>query len=78
MTAATQDHRRKPRQTAAWRKDDVRKAVEGAIAGGMPVGRIRFSRGGFELYAQDDSGLSDDEAHCARLMEEAFGEGGGD
>lgn len=77
MTPTAQDHRRKPRAREAWRKDDVRKAVEGAIAGGMPVGRIRFDRSGFELYAGDDSAPSSEAERCARLMDEAFGDGDG-
>lgn len=77
MTPATGDHRKKPRAREAWRKDDVRKAVEGAIAGGMPISRIRFDRGGFELYAQDDSVPTSEADDVERRMEEAFGDDDG-
>lgn len=78
MTPAAEDHRRKSRARSAFRKDDVRKAVEGAIAGGMPVGRIRFSRDGFELYSLDDSVPTTDAEDVERRMQEAFGEGDDD
>lgn len=78
MTPAEQDHRRKPRARDTWRKDDVRKAVEGAIAGGMPVGRIEFRRDGFCLIALDDSRAASEAEHCAQLIREAFEDGDGD
>lgn len=73
MTPTADDHRKKPRAREAWRRDDVRKAVEGAIAGGMPVGRIRFDRGGFDLYAKDDSAPTSEADEVERRMNEAFG-----
>lgn len=78
MNAAGTSTVRKPRSTDGWRKDDVRKAVEGALKGGMPVGRIEFTRRGFALFAGDDSNQGSEADRCARLMEEAFGEGGDD
>lgn len=76
VTPATSHKPTKPRAREAWRKDDVRKAVQGAIAGGMPVGRIRFHRGGFELYAQDDSAPTSAADDVERRMQEAFGDDG--
>jgi len=78
MTPETIDHRKKPRAREAWRKDDVRKAVEGALAGGLPIGRIEFRRDGFSLVALDETLPTSEAARCARLMEEAFGEGDSD
>lgn len=78
MTLAAVDHRRRPRSREAWRKDDVRKAVEGALAGGLPIGRIEFRRDGFALVALDETLPTSEADRCARLMEEAFGEGGSD
>ena len=75
---AAEDHRRKPRARGAWRQDEVQRAVAGAIAGGMPVGRIEFRRDGFSLIALDGTASTSDAADCARRMTEAFGEGGDD
>tara|TARA_R110000764_G_scaffold93727_1_gene177407 strand:- start:210 stop:344 length:135 start_codon:yes stop_codon:yes gene_type:complete len=44
----------------------------------MPVGRIRFSRDGFELYSLDDSVPTTDAEDVERRMQEAFGEGDDD
>lgn len=78
MTPSPADQPRKSRARDGWRQDDVRKAVQGAIAGGMPVGRIEFSRQSFALVALDDSKSTSEADRCAQLMDEAFGEGGGD
>lgn len=78
MTPTPDDHRRKPRATSNWRQDDVRKAVQGAIAGGMPVGRIEFRRDSFALIALDESAPTSEAADVDRRMREAFGEGGDD
>jgi|TARA_R100000149_G_scaffold64931_1_gene37958 hypothetical protein len=56
----------------------VRKAVEGALAGGLPIGRIDFRRDSFSLIALDDSHPASEAERCARLMEDAFSEGGSD
>lgn len=73
-----EDHRRKPRARGAWRQDDVRKAVQGAIAGGMPVGRIEFRRDSFSLIALDENASTSEAADVDRRMREAFGEGDDD
>ncbi|MEH6698319.1 MAG: hypothetical protein V7672_06445 [Brevundimonas sp.] len=78
MTSAATDHRTRPRSRETWRKDDVRKAVEGALAGGLPIGRIDFRRDSFSLIALDDSHPASEAERCARLMEDAFSEGGSD
>lgn len=71
------DHvQKRPRARALVRKDDVRKAVAGAIGGGMPVGRIEFdvSLGRFSLYAVDPNAPTSDALDLERRMREAFDE----
>ena len=64
------------RARALVRKDDVRKAVAGAITGGMPVGRIEFDlpAGKFFLWAVDPHAPASDAADLERRMREAFDE----
>lgn len=73
MTAASEP---RPRRRALLRKDDVRKGVQGAIEGGMPVGRIEFdvASGRFALIAVDPTAPASDALDIEQRMREAFGE----
>lgn len=76
MNAASQSPAPRTRARALLRKDDVRKAVAGAIGGGMPIGRIDFDvpAGRFSLYAVDPNAPASDAADIERRMREAFDE----
>lgn len=58
------------------RKDDVKKFVEGAIAGGLPIRGVEMDLKNLRItiLAVDDSAPSSDAADLERRMEEAFRE----
>lgn len=67
------DHPPGRRRKRGLSKTDVRLIVEGAIAGGMPVGRIDVVGGRISLFAVDGTTQRTDADDLQRRMDEAFG-----
>jgi hypothetical protein len=63
-----------PRRRAPFRQIDVKRAVNGARAAGVAIGRVEIEGGKILIFPVDDSSPASDAAEVERRMREAFGE----